>query len=102
MFVYLGESLKEHLTEVKPSLMSTIDKEFEKWANAKPSPPTRTVRPTAPRMVEVEEMEEIEVIDEDATPTNEQSLSTPDEVVAVEPEDVLPEKPAVPQEIVRE
>ena len=116
MFVYLGESIKEHLSEVKPALMSTIDKEFEKWANAKPSPPTRTVRTNtaAPRMVEVEVMEEIEVVDEDAVAEPEpvptkaapaatnapKSAATQQKVVeeTLEEEDL----PSTPQEIVRE
>ena len=114
MFVYLGESIKEHLSEVKPALMSTIDKEFEKWANAKPSPPTRTVRTNtaAPRMVEVEVMEEIEIVDEDAVAEPEpvstkaapaatnapKSAATQQKVEETKEEDL----PSTPQEIVRE
>lgn len=58
VFILVGESIKEHLADVKPALMTTIDKEFTKYANAKPDPPTKFYRQKE-AVVPVEEAEEV-------------------------------------------
>ncbi len=41
IFTFVGKAIKEHLGDVKPALLATIEKEFAKYANAKPDPPTK-------------------------------------------------------------
>jgi len=41
---FVGAGLRDFLNDIKPALLATIDEEFNKVGNDKPSPPTRTCR----------------------------------------------------------
>ena len=60
IFTFVGEAIKEHLGDVKPALMTTIEKEFAKYANAKPDPPTKFYRQKEAVVTPIEEEEEEE------------------------------------------
>jgi cytoskeleton-associated protein 5 len=60
IFTFVGEAIKEHLGDVKPALMTTIEKEFAKYANAKPDPPTKFYRQKEAVVAPIEEEEEEE------------------------------------------
>jgi cytoskeleton-associated protein 5 len=47
MFKYMGAGLREQLKDVKPALLITIEQEFEKLSNLKPTTPAKKLRPSA-------------------------------------------------------
>ncbi len=102
LFLFLRESIRDQLSEVRAAVMTTVDKEIAKYANAKTPEPTKTYKPN---VLPLEEVDAAEDIDKNAeVECNEQVQTNPSQNKAADDwvdgaVDVYEDEPAPPERV---